>query len=262
MRLQIRYTRNKRAFDRRVSFQALEVGDRVLLKNLGLKGKHKLEGKWNAVPHVIVGKLPNLPVYRVKPQTGQGSVRTLHRDHLLPIGTEVRLAEGLARAEVPVRPQTRRRGKGKERVERRDASQDTGESTGSSDVEYERSHAWYRDCVEKVLREEAFSDDSPLASEDDTQAMFLSESQEEADDIDDVENTDTESEVEKERTLSKRSRGRRSIGGEVSKCLRSGTTGKRRIKPVLRLSYDEPGKASDQPITIVHRGVVIKLGNV
>lgn len=134
-------------------------------------------------------------------------------------------------------------------------------------MEYERSHAWYRDCVEKVLREESFSDDSPLASEDDTQAMFLSEgnaneSQEEADDIDDVENTDTESEVEKERTLSRRSRGRRSIGEEVSRCLRSGTTGKRRIKPVLRLSYDEPGKASDQPITIVHRGVVIKLGKV
>lgn len=261
------HKRNKRAFDRRVSFQALEVGDRVLLKNLGLKGKHKLESKWNAVPHVIVGKLPNLPVYRVKPQTGQGSVRTLHRDHLLPIGTEVRLPAGMARDEVPVRPQTRRMGKGKERVESRDVSQDTGESTGSSDVEYERPHAWYRDCVEKVLREESFSDNSPLASEDDAQAMFLSEgnaeeSQEEEDDIGDVKNTDTESEEEKERPLSKRSRGRRSIGKEVSKCLRSGTTGKRRIKPVLRLSYDEPGKASDQPITIVHRGVVIKLGNV
>lgn len=261
------HKRNKRAFDRRVSFQALEVGDRVLLKNLGLKGKHKLESKWNAVPHVIVGKLPNLPVYRVKPQTGQGSVRTLHRDHLLPIGTEVRLPEGMARDEVPARPQTRRMGKGKERVESRDVSQDTGESTGSSDVEYERPHAWYRDCVEKVLREESFSDNSPLASEDDAQAMFLSEgnaeeSQEEEDDIGDVKNTDTESEEEKERPLSKRSRGRRSIGKEVSKCLRSGTTGKRRIKPVLRLSYDEPGKASDQPITIVHRGVVIKLGNV
>lgn len=120
--------------------------------------------------------------------------------------------------------------------------------------------------MEKVLREESFSY-SPLASEDDAQAMFLSEgnadeSQEEADDICRVENTDTESEVEKERPLSRRSRERQSIGEEVSKCLMSGTTGKRRIKPVLRLSYDEPGKASDQPITIVHRGVVIKLGNV
>lgn len=35
---------------------------------------------------------------------------------------------------------------------------------------------------------------------------------------------------------------------------------KRRVKPVVRLTYDEPGKARDQPITIVHRGVTIKIG--
>ncbi|XP_051973265.1 paraneoplastic antigen Ma1 homolog [Xyrauchen texanus] len=33
-----------------------------------------------------------------------------------------------------------------------------------------------------------------------------------------------------------------------------------KIKPVLRLTYDEPGKASEQPITIVHRGVTITIG--
>ncbi len=37
-----RHQRNKRLYDQRVSFQALEVGDRVLLRNLGLRGKHKL----------------------------------------------------------------------------------------------------------------------------------------------------------------------------------------------------------------------------
>lgn len=35
---------------------------------------------------------------------------------------------------------------------------------------------------------------------------------------------------------------------------------KRTVKPVVRLTYDEPGKARDQPITIIHRGVVIKIG--
>ena len=35
---------------------------------------------------------------------------------------------------------------------------------------------------------------------------------------------------------------------------------KRRVKPVVKLTYDEPGKAKDQPITIVHRGVTIKIG--
>lgn len=35
---------------------------------------------------------------------------------------------------------------------------------------------------------------------------------------------------------------------------------KRIIKPVIRLTYDELGKCSDHPIEIVHRGVIIKLG--
>lgn len=35
---------------------------------------------------------------------------------------------------------------------------------------------------------------------------------------------------------------------------------KRVVKPVIRLTYDEPGRAKDQPLTIVHRGVVIKIG--
>lgn len=35
---------------------------------------------------------------------------------------------------------------------------------------------------------------------------------------------------------------------------------KRPVKPVIRLTYDEAGKSKDQPLTIVHRGVVIKIG--
>lgn len=42
--------------------------------------------------------------------------------------------------------------------------------------------------------------------------------------------------------------------------LRPRSTEKRQVKPALRLTYDEPGKASEQPITIVHRGIIIKLG--
>lgn len=58
--------RNKKSYDKRVGFQTLEPGDRVLLKNLGIKGKHKLQSHWSAVPHVAIGKMPNLLVYRVK----------------------------------------------------------------------------------------------------------------------------------------------------------------------------------------------------
>ena len=35
---------------------------------------------------------------------------------------------------------------------------------------------------------------------------------------------------------------------------------KRTAKPTIRLTYDEPGRSRDQPLTIVHRGIVIKIG--
>ena len=77
--------------DRRVIFQSLEIGDRVLLRNLGLRGKHKLESKWNHNPYVVVGKMPNLPVFKIKREDGTPGTKTMHRDHLLPIGQLVRM---------------------------------------------------------------------------------------------------------------------------------------------------------------------------
>ncbi|KAL7886895.1 hypothetical protein AOLI_G00046160 [Acnodon oligacanthus] len=75
--------RNKRLYDKRVRFQALGIGDRVLLQNLGLKGKHMLENRWSAVPYKIVEKL--------RPEGDKRGLKTVHRDHLLPIGLSVRL---------------------------------------------------------------------------------------------------------------------------------------------------------------------------
>ncbi len=43
---------------------------------------------------------------------------------------------------------------------------------------------------------------------------------------------------------------------EESVCERRAQT---KVKPVIRLSYDEPEKPTDQPITIVHRGMIIKM---
>ncbi|KAK7889282.1 hypothetical protein WMY93_024842 [Mugilogobius chulae] len=85
------HQKNKNAYDKRVGFQSLEVGDRVLLKNWGLKGKHKLETRWSPVPYQVIGKMPNLPVYKLKKESGSGGVKTIHRDHILPIGQAVRL---------------------------------------------------------------------------------------------------------------------------------------------------------------------------
>ncbi|XP_048108990.1 uncharacterized protein LOC125300872 [Alosa alosa] len=44
------HLRNKKNYERVLRNQVLAKGDRVLLKNLGLKGKHKLQSRWNSLP--------------------------------------------------------------------------------------------------------------------------------------------------------------------------------------------------------------------
>lgn len=85
------HQKNKKGYDKRVCFQSLEIGDRVLLKNWGLKGKHKLQTRWSPIPYQVVGKMPNLPVYQLKKENGSGRLKTIHRDHILPIGQHVKL---------------------------------------------------------------------------------------------------------------------------------------------------------------------------
>ena len=63
--------------------------------------------------------------------------------------------------------------------------------------------------------------------------------------------TDPESESDQERIR---------IMPKDSVRVRSEPRPKRTVKPTVRLTYDEPGRSKDQPLTIVHRGIVIKIG--
>ncbi len=101
--------RNKWMYDRKVKHQTLDVGDRVLLRNLAVTGKNKLGDKWNSVPYLVVEQLKNVPVYRLKPESGMGNIRTLHRDHILPIGDEVRLLAPAQSMDHLTPPETRAR---------------------------------------------------------------------------------------------------------------------------------------------------------
>jgi len=78
--------KNKARFDRKVTVSLLEPGDRVLVRNVKLRGKHKLADKWETDIYVVVKRAGDLPVYTVKPENRQGPIRTLHRDLLLPCG--------------------------------------------------------------------------------------------------------------------------------------------------------------------------------
>ena len=77
--------RNKDKHDNRLKDNTLEPGDRVLVRNVGVQGKHKLGDKWGKYPYIVVSQPnPEIPVFKVRPENGIGRERTLHRNLLLP----------------------------------------------------------------------------------------------------------------------------------------------------------------------------------
>jgi len=78
--------RYKFRYDLKVREATLNIGDRVLVRNVGLKGKHKLADKWQKDPYIVI-EIPNndVPVFKVKKESGNGATKTLHRNMLLPI---------------------------------------------------------------------------------------------------------------------------------------------------------------------------------
>ena len=75
----------KKIYDRKVRGADLECGDFVLVKNLGLKGKHKIADRWKPELYIVVEHPnPDVPVYKVRPEDGAVE-KLLHRNHLLPL---------------------------------------------------------------------------------------------------------------------------------------------------------------------------------
>uniref|UniRef100_A0A1A8PLB6 Gypsy retrotransposon integrase-like protein 1 n=2 Tax=Nothobranchius rachovii TaxID=451742 RepID=A0A1A8PLB6_9TELE len=101
--------RNKVRYDKHLTESLLDVGDRVLVRNVRLRGKNKLADRWDSTVHVVVSQKANLPVYTVKPENQSGPARTLHRDLLLPCGFLPTLPEtSPAVQDKPHRPNTRK----------------------------------------------------------------------------------------------------------------------------------------------------------
>lgn len=301
------HLRNKKAYDQKVRFQSIEVGDRVLLRNLGLKGKHKLESSWSSVPYVVVGKLPSVPVYRLKPEDGKGGVKTMHRDHLLPISQSIRMPDDKSYAELPERRKTRLQAGIRQQPvdktpdlqgEESDSSEDYGwtyapcqeplhkrspmkvhngqRARNSWEVELDPPMQEQIGDAERVsITEEAEfqtqkSDDDMSDSKDPENCVVAQEAYRD-DDLSDPDhssesNTDSDS-TDSDHSESEVRQGdyRKPSSTPKAKTRRTPTSdlkpkSKRQVKPVIRLTYDEPGKARDQVITIVHKGITIKIG--
>ncbi len=120
--------RNKVRFDKKVTDSSLEPGDRVLVKNVRLRGKHKLADKWEADVYVVVSRAGDLPVYTVRPEAREGPSRTLHRDLLLPCGFLP-----VSAPETPAPPAVRRP---RTRQNPGNANESSGDVNSEDDEEY------------------------------------------------------------------------------------------------------------------------------
>lgn len=300
-----RHQRNKKLYDHRVTFQSIEVGDRVLLRNLGLRGKHKLESRWNPEPYVVVGRMPNLPVFKIRREDGRPGTKTMHRDHLLPIGQFVRMPSAPQSENPPARPRTRAATREKNQIEPSSVTQDLQEfSDSSSDMEYFITHRVAPPTpARRVLNTarpvvDADEDDldsihvpeperdhvSELVHDPDSESGHDSDLRTDPEDEPDKEkdpdsggDEEDDSELESAEEREEESEGKAQEGfmdadtesgkeeDEAEVCEESPKTRaeprpKRAIRPTIRLTYDEPGRSSDRPLTIVHRGIVIKIG--
>ena len=78
--------RHKRNFDLKARGSVPKVGDRVLVKNVGLRGKHKIADRWEQDVYVIKDMPdPNLPVYAIQKEGSNSKPRHVHRNLLLPL---------------------------------------------------------------------------------------------------------------------------------------------------------------------------------
>lgn len=254
------HQKNKRNYDNRVRVHNLQVGDRVLTRALGVLGKHKLKEKWNLQPYVVVGKLPNLPVYRVKSEEGRSLVKTLHRDHLLPIGFLVRMPGIQEEKPQYQRPSTRARAIG-------DGMPMTGESEhGGSESEEEDSHYTCREItnsdwlslpttlqppqeeIEAVWLESSGAPGTPPNEEETDTAPTAEEETASVELSSEDPAADTGLELGDVPITSESEDGPAPCSDPIVK---------RAVKPVIRLSYDEPGEPTNKPLVILHRGMRI-----
>ena len=75
----------KHYYDKGIRHSVLEAGDRVLVKKIGIKGKHKLADIWESTPYVVISQpMPDIPLYMVKKENSTRKPKPLHRNMLLP----------------------------------------------------------------------------------------------------------------------------------------------------------------------------------
>ena len=93
--------RHNGLYDQRCRGAEMEVGDLVLVRKTALKGKHKIQDRWESDEYHVIGQpIPGIPVYKVQCVEG-GRTRILHRNLLLPLQGKTRQPGGLEVEDLP-----------------------------------------------------------------------------------------------------------------------------------------------------------------
>lgn len=73
----------KQRYDKRIFGNGIQVGDRVLVKNVSERGgTGKLRSYWEKDIYVVEKENPDIPVYHIKREDGMGRTKVLHRNLL------------------------------------------------------------------------------------------------------------------------------------------------------------------------------------
>uniref|UniRef100_A0A8C4TAC5 Gypsy retrotransposon integrase-like protein 1 n=1 Tax=Erpetoichthys calabaricus TaxID=27687 RepID=A0A8C4TAC5_ERPCA len=268
------HLKNKARYDQSVKQHPLEKGDRVLLRNVGITGRHKLMDRWKSDPYIVVERLPNLPVYRIKPENGIGVVKTMHRDHLLPIGQLVRIPTAPRVEKSSRRPMTRGR-----RVPNENAFPNRNEIPSTSTVVDSESEEYLsglevEDYYEpsRVITEQGLpqlktlSQSLPYTS---TEPGNNVECRSEADEVEREPESLEETESENGGHLDSEAVGNDNLERGAVPSMSDSQEGagivtdgipRRMVKPVIRLTYDRIGEPTDVPLTVIHQGIVLQIG--
>lgn len=106
---------------------------------------NKLQTRWSYIPYTVVGKKPNQPVYKVKPE----AAKKINREHILPIGQLVRLPWTEVGDESPITPKTQAQTSKRRKpnpTEVQIISQESPDLDSSSDFEYCRPNRFWYTC--------------------------------------------------------------------------------------------------------------------
>ena len=84
----LKQSKQKKHYDHKSRGISVTVGDRVLVRNVSIRGKHKLANLWEDMVYEVI-EHPNsdVPVYKIRREDHTGKTRTLHRNLLLPISS-------------------------------------------------------------------------------------------------------------------------------------------------------------------------------